>query len=237
MRIPGRLRDTTLGDVLGTLHRAQATGYLELCERAGPTHRVELRGGTIVAIESSLGPRLGELLELDPVARRAGHDRQGDEWLARGLVSQGRLRVALSEQLRQRLELLFAVDDADLRFHVPRPQVDDPTAPSPLRAQEFLSGRPRRRRPSQGESRGAPGAESPNGETTERQTPAGGRRVEALRVLGLDPGATPTDVQKAFRRLAQQAHPDRHPHAPAERRIELLRRFAELSRAYHALVG
>jgi hypothetical protein len=229
MRIPGRLRDTTLGDVLGTLHRAQATGYLELHERSGPVHRIELRNGTVVAIDSPHGPKLGELLELDPVARQAGRTRQGEEWLARGWISEGRLRVALSEQLRQRLEVLFTVSDADLRFHVPRPQVADPTAPAPLSPSEVLRGRPRRRR------------DAPPAGKRREEVPAGSRsgteRDDALRVLGLADGATRADVQRAFRELARKSHPDGHPGASTTRRVELLREFAALSRAYHLLVG
>src|SRR5260221_423910 len=35
MHLPGRLRTTTLGDLLGALHRAGATGTLELAELRG----------------------------------------------------------------------------------------------------------------------------------------------------------------------------------------------------------
>src|SRR5260370_3207428 len=51
MELPGRLRATTLGDLLGTLHRAGATGTLELAEDRGRLHRVHLSGGLIVAVE------------------------------------------------------------------------------------------------------------------------------------------------------------------------------------------
>ena len=45
----------------------------------------------------------------------------------------------------------------------------------------------------------------------QQQTAGGGRmsRAEALRVLGLDPGATRDDVLAAHRRLMQRLHPDR----------------------------
>jgi len=51
MQLPGRLRSTTLGDLLGTLHRARSTGTLELAEFHGRTHRVHLSRGLVVAVE------------------------------------------------------------------------------------------------------------------------------------------------------------------------------------------
>ena len=46
MNLPGRLTLATLGDLLGTLHRAEASGVLELVEAkgacAGRSHRVYL---------------------------------------------------------------------------------------------------------------------------------------------------------------------------------------------------
>jgi DnaJ-class molecular chaperone len=64
-----------------------------------------------------------------------------------------------------------------------------------------------------------------------------GCREHALSVLGLSEDATPVDVQAAFRRLAQESHPDRFPGASTEQKRALLSRFASLSRAYHALTG
>lgn len=220
MRIPGRLKDTTLGDVLGALHRERATGTLELRELGSArVHHVKLDEGEILGVDSALGPRLGTLLELDPDGARTSDDiRAGEAWVARGLVSNDRLRDALREQIRARLDQLFRLGDAELRFRIPRPREDDPTAPAPLGKDDFLVGRPRRRAP----------APSPR---------AASNADAALRVLGLDAQATRADIQQAFRRLAQEAHPDRHPDADVTRRAELLRRFAEISRAYHALVG
>jgi DnaJ-class molecular chaperone len=56
-------------------------------------------------------------------------------------------------------------------------------------------------------------------------------------VLGLEAGADRARVQRAFRRLAAEVHPDRHPWASAAERAALLRRFSELSAAYHELVA
>ncbi len=57
-------------------------------------------------------------------------------------------------------------------------------------------------------------------------------RDEALRSLGLTPGASPGDVRRAFRRAALAAHPDR-PDAPADATA----RMAELNQAYAVLAG
>jgi hypothetical protein len=52
------------------------------------------------------------------------------------------------------------------------------------------------------------------------------RLDEALRVLGVEPGASSTDVRAAFRRLVREHHPD---HAPAD---DATQRTAELTEAY-----
>jgi len=230
MRIPGSLKDTTLGDVLGALHRARATGYLELRERGhrvGHNHLIQLEEGRIIGLESPEGLRLGEILRLEP-SRHASR-RAGEDWLSRGMVSETQLRGALGAQLRQRLEAMFALSDAELRFHVPRPREYDATAPEPLAAADYLKDRPRRRSAAQ-DSEAARRSEPTS---AQRRAP----RDEALRVLGLEAGATRVEVQRAFRALAVHAHPDRHPSASLEKRRQLLQEFAELSRAYHILTG
>ena len=148
MRIPGRLKDTTLGDVLGTLWREQATGSLELIDKTGRTHRIELRQGLICNVVSAEGPRLGELLPWDgsQLDDPPAEHRLGERLLLRRLIQPGQLSAALRSQNLHRLEFLFGLSDADLRFRVPRPHQPDPTAPPPLHAQEFLPGRPRHRR-------------------------------------------------------------------------------------------
>jgi hypothetical protein len=229
MQLPGRLRDTTLGDVLGTLFRAKATGSLELVELSGPAsgrlHAIVFCDGAIVRIEPGLsGKRLGELLDVDVTARRRycpdHHHRIGEYLVDAGIVSADRLRTALHEQLQARLEQLYGLTDARLSFRPPRPLNSDPTDPSPLQQGEFLHGRPRRRKDA---------AVSAAGIRSDRE--------EALRVLGLAAGATRRDVQAAFRRLAQESHPDRRPEASEGERRELLRRFSVLSRAYHQLLA
>src|SRR5262245_19571537 len=67
MNLPGRLTLATLGDLLGTLHRAEASGVLELVEAKGPSagrrHRAYLARGFVDGVETELDhARLGELL-------------------------------------------------------------------------------------------------------------------------------------------------------------------------------
>ena len=62
------------------------------------------------------------------------------------------------------------------------------------------------------------------------------RRAAALRLLGVDPGAAPDAVKRAYRRLACALHPDLQPHVDDQRRRTLERRFAEVTAAYEALI-
>jgi hypothetical protein len=229
MQLPGRLRDTTLGDVLGTLFRARATGTLELVELVGPAsgrvHSIVFFDGAIVRIDpGASGQRLGELLDVDVTARRRyspdHHHRIGEYLVDAGLVSADRVRTALHEQLQARLEQVYRLSDARLSFRPPRPKRDHPTDPPPLDQRDFLSGRPRKRK---GAAVSAPGVRTD--------------RDEALRILGLAAGASRGEVQAAFRQLAQTCHPDRRPDASEAERRDLLRRFSALSRAYHQLLA
>lgn len=218
MQLPGRLKDTTLGDLLGTLHRERATGFLELVEPSQRTHRIELWDGRVQSVETEApGPRLGDLLDVSEL-EIPGEGRLGESLIAQGLVSHLQLEKALHRQTLSRLELLFGIEEASIRFRAPRPRADDPTIPAPLETEEFLTGRPRKR--------GASADQSPLRRTT-----------SALGVLGLGEGASSADIRRAFRELAGKHHPDRHPGLNAEERAQLFRRFAEISRAYHALTG
>jgi hypothetical protein len=243
MILPGRLASTTLGDLLGALCRDGATGVLELIEASGPragrVHRVHLDSGLVESIETPIGvARLGEILEnigfLDGAAR-ARLDRRAAELPGRRVgelliedrvVSPMAVRAALRRQLRARVEALFALTDAYLRFRVARPRACDDDGAVPLSPREVLHGRARRRDRSRER---APAGRPPQ--------PANDTRASALRVLGLDRDADRDAVQRAFRRLAASVHPDRHPRATSAERAALLRRFAALSAAYHSLVA
>lgn len=231
MNLPGRLRATTLGDLFGQLHRAGADGILELVEAtgagAGRAHRVFFAGGLVDDVQTSLpAPRLGELLTREGVLPREAlsrlarrlvaepHRRSGEILVEEKLASGQEVVSGLRRQLRLRLEALFRLSEALIRFHVRSPRDTSIPRPEALGPQDFLHDRPRAR-PSRS-SRSAP-------------------MDAAYRVLGLGPGADDDAVQRAFRRLARDVHPDRHPDASPEERAQLLARFAELSQAYHTL--
>ena len=55
---------------------------------------------------------------------------------------------------------------------------------------------------------------------------------DAYAVLGLDPGASDTEVDLAYRRLMAQYHPDRLGGAAPELLEQAQRRAAEINRAY-----
>jgi hypothetical protein len=242
MKLPGRLRLTTLGDVLGALHRASASGILELTEDRGATHRVHLAEGMVTEIETSLSrQRLGDLLAgqgflgaraLARLARRlleAPSRRAGEILVEEGLASADLISAGLRRQLRQKLDALFQLRDAQMTFRIPRPARADHR---PLSPGEFLHGRPRRR------SRESDSASSHYADvgSASRAAPPGAR-ARAFATLGLLPGADRATIQQAFRRLARNLHPDRFPNAAPNERARLLTRFAELSAAYHALAG
>jgi hypothetical protein len=241
MKLPGRLRLTTLGDALGALHRASASGTLELTEDRGVTHRVHLTQGMVTDLETDLfRQRLGDLLAgqgflgaraLARLARRlleAPRQRAGEILIEEGLASADLISAGLRRQLRGKLDALFQLRDAQLAFRIPRPQNRGRT---PLSPGEFLHGRPRRRARDQAAATARGNAPPPS-----KGVPPGAR-TRAYATLGLLPGADRATIQQAFRRLARSLHPDRFPHAAPQERARLLSRFAELSAAYHALAG
>jgi DnaJ-domain-containing protein 1 len=258
MKLPGRLRVTTLGDVFGALHRAAATGTLELLEIEGPTsgrrHAVEFEAGLVAGVDTPLPcSRLGEILRSEGFLAEAAVRRLlarmqqdparpcGELLVEEALVTRDLVQAALRHQLRLKVDVLFRLGDARLGFRVPRPRSKPAEQPLPLSPREFLYGRERARL-----RRWAPAASAP---AWSAPPPAARRpapdpaafldpaRRRALAALGLDAGADRDSVQRAFRRLAVQYHPDRFPHASGPEQSARIRRFAELSAAYHLLVA
>lgn len=251
MLIPGRLSATTLGDVLGALYRARATGTLELVETGGVStgrhHRVHFDAGLVEHVDTPLAvPRLGEILRREGFvsdemartllsrARRSPGKRFGEILVEARAASAAALGAALRYQQRARLDALCALGDALVRFHVMRPRRAE-ALDCPLSPREFLFGRRRARdRPSARTQQ--PPRSRPTGATAfrSRHEPT---RARALSLLGLGVGADRDAVQRAFRTRAREVHPDRFPRASADERADLMRRFAELSAAYHLLVA
>jgi len=231
VNLPGRLSRTTLGDLFGTLYRARATGVLELVETrgatAGTSHRVYFSAGLVDRIDTANAePRLGELLLRDGTLDREAlrrllaclvenpGRRTGELVTAELMASDAVVAAALKAQLRTRLDTVFALTDAEVRFHVRRPPPR--TGPSALLVpREFLHGRRRAR----GESGTRPDADP----------------AADYELFGLERGASRDSVRQAFRRLASEHHPDRHPGASSEELATLVRRFSRISAAYHRL--
>jgi hypothetical protein len=244
MDLPGRLRSTTLGDLLGSLHRARVTGTLELAEDQGRLHRVYLSEGLVAAVElDGSAPSLAEILRNE----RAADDEVLRRSLLRAMASQrlhGEVLVddfrlspavignALRRQMVARLAVLDRLTDARVAFRVavrvPRGALMGAAAGAsgqapwdpPLAPHEFLQGRRRKR-----------GNEAPAAVTSIATDPA------AWRMLGLPPGAGLGEVKRAYRRLARSVHPDLHPDATDDERRSLQQRFAEITNAYRTLVA
>jgi hypothetical protein len=235
MQLPGRLRGTTLGDLLGELHRSNATGTLELVEDRGRVHRVHVARGLVVAVElDGAAPSLADILRRERVAdddvlkrsllRAMAAGRLHGEVLVREFhLSPSVVNGALRRQLLSRLSLLESLCDARVAFRVtvrpPRGALLD----APLGPPEFLHGRRRARERS-----------APPPDIAEAEPP---KRTGAWMVLGLTPGTSAEEIKRAYRRLARNVHPDMHPHATDEERRALEVRFAALTEAYRALVA
>jgi hypothetical protein len=208
IELPGSLERSTLGDVLGALHRDRVTGTLWLHEiSAGREHRhvIVWREGLIHHVETTR--------QRSAAGAESAHRRAAERWT---------LNEPNRGELLERLEALFQLTRAKLSFRVmgPRP----PLAAAPLGPSEFLHGRPR--------SRGdAP--RTPTPPPVERESD----RARALRTLGLAGNPGTDAVRHAFRQLAWRWHPDRHPGAGECARAVLCRRFAQITGAYEQLIS
>jgi hypothetical protein len=240
MILPGRLRMTTLREVLDMLHGASASGTLELATDLGRAHRVYLVRGMIAAVELD-----GATASLADVLRRVG--AVDDDTLRRSflralasrrlhgevLVREFRLAphlvdAALKEQLLLRLEALLRLPDAQIRFRVAVRPPRGALVEAPVSYAELLqSRRVAHERRARSE---APTADPP---------PVGYRtcdpHADARSTLGLSPGADAAAIKRAYRRLARDSHPDLHPLASDDERRALAERFARITAAYQAL--
>jgi DnaJ-domain-containing protein 1 len=235
MQLPGRLKATTLGDLLGSLHREGVSGTLELIEPGGRTHRVHLANGLVTAVEidrasASLAEILRDEEQVDDdtlrrsLLRAMASRRLHGEVLVRDFhLSPDVVGRALRRQIMLRLAALEELSDAQICYRVtvrpPRGALEQP-----LDATEFLSGRKRAR---------------------DRDTPSSSRfpgavdvgRLAACRTLGLSTSADSDEIKRTYRRLVREYHPDLHPEATHDDRRILARRFAEVTAAYRTLVA
>jgi hypothetical protein len=252
MHLPRRLSSSTstLGDLLGALHRENVTGVIELGEIRGlgglhvpgRIHRIHLRGGLVIGVDTGLPvPPLGEILRREGllpgeavrllVSRIEAGDRRaaGEILQSSGLASAEAIRTALRTQLRERVDALFCIEDATVGFHTARP-LPHALRVAPLQPGEFLHGRPR------GRDRGRVD-EAPRSETRPAITASEDPCERARRLLGIPRGAGLGEVRRAFRKVAGRVHPDRLTSAALEEQQRQAARFAELSAAYHLLVA
>jgi hypothetical protein len=233
MMLPGRLRTTTLGDLLGALHRSHASGVLELTEEAQErVHRVYLSRGLLTWVEvDRASPSLAELLRDqgsidDELLRRsllralAGNRLHGEVLRTEFHVPSADIARALRTQLRLRLGLLDRLADARIAFHVSERPPRSALTDGPLSEVEFLHGR-RRARDRKG-----------RGGTRERQV---GPSRAAYAVLGLRDGASVTEVKRAYRDAVRRYHPDLHPSVSDTERKAMQVAFAQMTDAYRAI--
>lgn len=166
MRLPSRLAASTLGDLLGALHRSRTTGLLELSEVPGAIaaavpgrrHRIHLFCGLVAGVETSLPHApLGRVLETKGLLRpeavaelltriAAGDPRLAGEILIEdGLAPKHIIDLGLRAQLRDKVDVVYTLKDAEVRFHTARPLSEAARRSGLLASSEFLHGRPRAR--------------------------------------------------------------------------------------------
>ncbi len=225
-----RLKDTTLGDILGHLHRMRASGVLELDGTNGTSARVLVVDGSPTMVLGDDGAPLGHLLAISTADRDAALDRQreGDPRLLGEILEEfgadpASVAEAVRKQTKDRLESLFQLRDGTVRFRAAMLENE--------RLRRWFRAGPRGRRLSprevlEGRARARNDA---------RMRDASFERQRALAVLGLSGNADLDAVRGAFRKSVSAMHPDRA--TSEEDRQRRTAAVARLSAAYHKLVG
>lgn len=252
MQLPGRLSATTLGDLLGTLHRSAASGTLELVETNGRMHHVYVGSGRVLAVtldraSASLAEILRRQDDIDEDTLRrsllramASRRLHGDVLVRDFQLSPQIVGKALRRQILLRLAVLEELSDARVSFRVavriPRGAlVDDPMGP-----REFLDGRRRARDRSKEREARTPSPAPANGfygSSRVHETSRDPASAHAYRALGLSFGASQAEIKTAYRRLVRTYHPDLHPGATSDERSTLAVKFGEVTAAYRTLVA
>jgi len=242
MQLPGRLQSTSLGDLLGMLCRASATGTLELVEDSARVHRICLAAGLVVAVElDGASPSLAEILRGDHAANEdvlrrsllramASRRLHGEVLIDEFCISPVVVGKALRRQLLLRLVAIERVLDARVCFRVAVRPPRGALHQVPLQPAEFLHGRRRSRKRSSGSTRAQ--EERTGSASSAAETPTGS---SAWTVLGLSPGAQAIEIKRAYRRLARSVHPDLHPGVTREEHRDLQARFVAITEAYRTL--
>jgi DnaJ-domain-containing protein 1 len=244
MQLPGRLRATTLGDLLGALHRSTACGTLELAETTGRTHRVHLSKGLVTAVElDRASASLAELLRRedaidDDTLRRSllramASRRLHGEVLVRDFhLSPTLVDRVLRQQVMIRLSVLEELADAQVCYRVTVRPPRGALVEEPLAATDFLAGKKRARDR-------APASEARYRSSRPHFAPGAydTAKANAYRALGLPFGAETTELKQAYRRLVRSYHPDLHPGASHDERRSMSVKFSEVTAAYRALVA
>lgn len=231
--LPARLRDTTLGDVLGNLHRSGASGLLEIQAIDGSSARILVLNGSPVMVLGEDEERLGGLLGSARIEEAAQLQSEGDPRLFGEILEdlgadKQAVEAALRQQTKVRLEALFALRDGTIRFRTAILESEKlrrwfRAGPRGTRMtpREFLEGRPRAR------VRATEEGSAPNSGEIEHE------RRRALSSLGLTSDADLLAIKTAFRKAVAALHPD-HASSDAER-AQRTERVARLSAAYHKL--
>lgn len=241
VQLPGRLKATTLGDVLGQLHRGRTTGTLELVEDTGRTHRIFLHLGLVSSVElDGHSVALGEILRRegsvndDVVKRSVLRSLSSKRLLGEVLVmdfciAPSVVGSALRRQIVSRLQTLEQLVDARLHFRVAVRAPKGALTSEPLGPEEFLRGRRRAR------DRGGRAHPDSGTYAVAARRESHRERLTAFAVLELPPESDEIEVKRAYRKLVRAYHPDMHPLAIDEERRELSERFGEVLRAYRLL--
>lgn len=250
MQIHSRLRDTTLGDLLAQLHRNNASGVLELLESRS-RHAIHLRRGYVQAVESECATlRLGDVatrrwgigrISVER-ARMYAHSKGikiGQALVALHIIEANQLDALLAEQQRARLDMLYSLNDAELRFRVSRPLPLGAAEQSPLGVRDTYYGRPRKY-PRVHEKAGPQSTQDTHQRAT---TNASHMRytlhpmAQEYALLGIATDADSTAIRKAFRELVLQLHPDRAQQLSEKERDARAQRLVTVIRAYRTIMA